>query len=249
MARAPHRSRRRPGRSPGRRSMPRPPRRAGAGGRRRAPSRRLAPTAADAGRADAAASAAPPAVRRPGEPGPSDALIALIVALDRGRVRRRLRPWPDRPLSQRPHRRHRPGRIHGRLARADTSCEIWAAWDRLCGRASLHCQGVERMGQEQGGVLATLDRVNEPRTASQVLGRTLRGRYRVLEPISAGRDGRGLPRDRHRDRHRGRAQAVHEPASRPAVRGRGQAALEPSQHPRVVRDHRPLRGADAASTW
>ena len=45
------------------------------------------------------------------------------------------------------------------------------------------------MGQELGGVLATLDRVNEPRTASQVLGRTLRGRYRVLEPISAGAMG------------------------------------------------------------
>ncbi|HSC03650.1 MAG TPA: protein kinase [Solirubrobacteraceae bacterium] len=45
------------------------------------------------------------------------------------------------------------------------------------------------MGQEQGGVVATLDRVNEPRTASQVLGRTLRGRYRVLEPISAGAMG------------------------------------------------------------
>jgi len=45
------------------------------------------------------------------------------------------------------------------------------------------------MGQEQGGVLATLDRVNEPRTASQVLGRTLKDRYRVLEPISAGAMG------------------------------------------------------------
>src|SRR5947209_981899 len=45
------------------------------------------------------------------------------------------------------------------------------------------------MGQDQGGVVATLDRVNEPRTASQVLGRTLRGRYRVLEPISAGAMG------------------------------------------------------------
>ncbi len=45
------------------------------------------------------------------------------------------------------------------------------------------------MGQEQGGVAATLDRVNEPRTASQVLGKTLRGRYRVLEPISAGAMG------------------------------------------------------------
>ena len=45
------------------------------------------------------------------------------------------------------------------------------------------------MGQDQAGALATLDRVNEPRTASQVLGRTLRGRYRVLEPISAGAMG------------------------------------------------------------
>ncbi len=45
------------------------------------------------------------------------------------------------------------------------------------------------MGQEQAGVVATLDRVNEPRTASQVLGRTLRGRYRVLEPISSGAMG------------------------------------------------------------
>src|SRR5437763_16546967 len=45
------------------------------------------------------------------------------------------------------------------------------------------------MGQDQGGVVATLDRVNEPRTASQVLGRTLRGRYRVVEPISAGAMG------------------------------------------------------------
>ena len=44
------------------------------------------------------------------------------------------------------------------------------------------------MGQEQAGVLA-LDRVNEPRTASQVLGRTLRGRYRVVEPISSGAMG------------------------------------------------------------
>src|SRR6202042_3011573 len=45
------------------------------------------------------------------------------------------------------------------------------------------------MGQEQGGVLATIDLVNEPRTPSQVLGRTLRGRYRVVEPISAGAMG------------------------------------------------------------
>jgi eukaryotic-like serine/threonine-protein kinase len=45
------------------------------------------------------------------------------------------------------------------------------------------------MRQEQGGFVATLDRVNEPRTASQVLGRTLKGRYRVVEPISAGAMG------------------------------------------------------------
>jgi hypothetical protein len=45
------------------------------------------------------------------------------------------------------------------------------------------------MRQDQGGFVATLDRVNEPRTASQVLGRTLKGRYRVLEPISAGAMG------------------------------------------------------------
>jgi Protein kinase domain/GAF domain len=45
------------------------------------------------------------------------------------------------------------------------------------------------MRQEQSGFVATLDRVNEPRTASQVLGRTLKGRYRVTEPISAGAMG------------------------------------------------------------
>src|SRR5947209_20136025 len=45
------------------------------------------------------------------------------------------------------------------------------------------------MGQDEAGVVATLDRANEPRTASQVLGRTLRGRYRVVEPISAGAMG------------------------------------------------------------
>src|SRR5436305_10539994 len=37
--------------------------------------------------------------------------------------------------------------------------------------------------------IATLDRSSEPRTASQVLGRTLKGRYRVIEPISAGAMG------------------------------------------------------------
>jgi hypothetical protein len=42
---------------------------------------------------------------------------------------------------------------------------------------------------EQPEGVATLDRVNEPRTASQVLGRTLGGRYRVAEPISAGAMG------------------------------------------------------------
>jgi len=37
--------------------------------------------------------------------------------------------------------------------------------------------------------VAMLDRLNQPRTASQVLGRVLRDRYRVLEPISAGAMG------------------------------------------------------------
>lgn len=45
------------------------------------------------------------------------------------------------------------------------------------------------MGQEIGGNVGTLNRIAEPRTASQVLGRTLRGRYHVLEPISAGAMG------------------------------------------------------------
>jgi len=44
------------------------------------------------------------------------------------------------------------------------------------------------MGQEQGEPSATL-RVNEPRTGSEVVGRTLRGRYRVDEPISSGAMG------------------------------------------------------------
>jgi Protein kinase domain/GAF domain len=45
------------------------------------------------------------------------------------------------------------------------------------------------MGLEEGAVPATLGPMNEPRTASQVLGRTLRGRYRALEPISSGAMG------------------------------------------------------------
>jgi len=44
------------------------------------------------------------------------------------------------------------------------------------------------MGQEREP-FATLDGVNEPRTASQILGRTLRDRYRVDEPISSGAMG------------------------------------------------------------
>ena len=45
------------------------------------------------------------------------------------------------------------------------------------------------MGQEMVGNVGTLSRLAEPRTASQVMGRTLRGRYRVVEPISAGAMG------------------------------------------------------------
>src|ERR1700733_4670250 len=45
------------------------------------------------------------------------------------------------------------------------------------------------MGQEIGGNVSTLKPLAEPRTASQVMGRTLRGRYRVVEPISAGAMG------------------------------------------------------------
>jgi hypothetical protein len=45
------------------------------------------------------------------------------------------------------------------------------------------------MRQEIGGNVSTLKPLAEPRTASQVLGRTLGGRYHVLEPISAGAMG------------------------------------------------------------
>ena len=45
------------------------------------------------------------------------------------------------------------------------------------------------IGQGRHSSIVTLDRMNEPRTASQVLGRTLKGRYRVVEPISAGAMG------------------------------------------------------------
>jgi Protein kinase domain/GAF domain len=47
------------------------------------------------------------------------------------------------------------------------------------------------MGQDSGANAGMLRRVTEPepRTASQVLGRTLGGRYRVVEPISAGAMG------------------------------------------------------------
>jgi hypothetical protein len=45
------------------------------------------------------------------------------------------------------------------------------------------------MGHGRHSFVATLEGGDEPRTASQVLGRTLRGRYRVIEPISAGAMG------------------------------------------------------------
>src|ERR1700743_1639949 len=94
------------------------------------------------------------------------------------------------------------------------------------------------MGQEYGGVVSTLDRVNEPRTASQVLGRTLRGRYRVLEPISAGAMGqvyRALDMESDIEVALKQCTTPHQ-----AQRLRAEARrLSSLQHPRVVRvtDH------------
>src|SRR6201987_5301133 len=94
------------------------------------------------------------------------------------------------------------------------------------------------MGQEQGGGLATLDRVTEPRTASQVLGRTLKGRYRVLEPISAGAMGQVY---RAIDIESGTEVALKQ-CTNPHHDQRFEAEarlLSSLQHPRVVRiqDH------------
>ncbi len=86
--------------------------------------------------------------------------------------------------------------------------------------------------------MATLDRVNEPRTPSQVLGRTLRGRYRVLEPISAGAMGQVYRAiDMESD-----AEVALKQCTNPHHDQRFEAEarlLSSLQHPRVVRikDH------------
>ncbi|MBV9941968.1 MAG: protein kinase [Solirubrobacterales bacterium] len=80
--------------------------------------------------------------------------------------------------------------------------------------------------------------MNEPRTASQILGRTLRGRYRVVEPISSGAMGAVY---RAIDVENGTEVALKQCTSphhdqRFEVEARLLASL---QHPRVVRiiDH------------
>ena len=117
--------------------------------------------------------------------------------------------------------------------------------------------GVARMRQDQGGFVATLDRVNEPRTASQVLGRTLKDRYRVLEPISAGAMGAVYrAHDIETDTEVALKQCSdphHDPRFEVEAR-----LLSSLQHPRVVRiiDHFSTRSGQylvmdlvAGSTW
>jgi Protein kinase domain/GAF domain len=94
------------------------------------------------------------------------------------------------------------------------------------------------MGQETIGNVGTLDRQAEPRTASQVLGRTLRGRYRVAEPISAGAMGavyRAIDVEDDREVALKQSTNPHHD-QRFEVEARLLASL---QHPRVVRvlDH------------
>jgi predicted Ser/Thr protein kinase len=93
------------------------------------------------------------------------------------------------------------------------------------------------MGQDAGDV-GTLKRLAEPRTASQVLGRTLRGRYHVLEPISAGAMGavyRATDLDNSREVALKQSTNPHHD-QRFEAEARLLASL---QHPRVVRivDH------------
>jgi Protein kinase domain/GAF domain len=93
------------------------------------------------------------------------------------------------------------------------------------------------MGQDAGDV-GTLKRLAEPRTASQVLGRTLRGRYHVLEPISAGAMGavyRATDLDNNREVALKQSTNPHHD-QRFEAEARLLASL---QHPRVVRivDH------------
>jgi Protein kinase domain/GAF domain len=94
------------------------------------------------------------------------------------------------------------------------------------------------MGQEMVGNVGTLSRLAEPRTASQVMGRTLRGRYRVVEPISAGAMGAVYrAADLETDREVALKQSTNpHHDQRFEVEARLLSAL---QHPRVVRiiDH------------
>ena len=87
--------------------------------------------------------------------------------------------------------------------------------------------------------VATLDAVTMPRTASQVLGLTLNGRYRVIEPISAGAMGAVYRATDIRDRGRGRAQAVAPTRTTTSGSRSRRGCSRASQHPRVVRilDH------------
>jgi serine/threonine protein kinase len=99
------------------------------------------------------------------------------------------------------------------------------------------------MRQDQGGFVATLDRVNEPRTASQVLGRTLKDRYKVLDPISAGAMGAVY---RAQDMETDALVALKQ-CSDPHHDARFEVEarlLSSLQHPRVVRiiDHFSTRG-------
>jgi serine/threonine protein kinase len=83
-----------------------------------------------------------------------------------------------------------------------------------------------------------LDPMNEPRTASQVLGLTLEGRYRVIEPISSGAMGAVY---RALDVETGNEVALKQ-CTNPHHDQRFEAdalLLSSLQHPRVVRirDH------------
>jgi predicted Ser/Thr protein kinase len=94
------------------------------------------------------------------------------------------------------------------------------------------------MGDNAPGPLLATDQAVEPRTPSQVLGRTLWGRYRVLEPISAGATGAVY---RATDTETGTDVALKQSThaqhdQRFEIEARLLASL---QHPRVVRilDH------------
>jgi hypothetical protein len=94
------------------------------------------------------------------------------------------------------------------------------------------------MGQEHGAEAATLGAMREQRTASQVVGRTLGGRYRAIEPISSGAMGavyRALDLETHTEVALKQSTNPHHD-QRFEAEARLLAGL---QHPRVVRirDH------------